>query len=377
MATVASLAVQLVADSSRLDKGLSHAMDRLKSFSRVAIGVLGVGSIAGMIRAQVNLGDQLAKTATRTRLSVEALSRLKYAGDLADVSLESISKAAIRLNRALGDGTEATREAVAGLGLDFEDLIKMSADDRFIKVVGAIGAMANGLTQAAIGSELLGRGFADLLPLAEKGEAGIRAAGEASDKAGQTMSTTLAQGSARANDAMELLGKVGGRIGNQLIEEFIEPVAQALENAEVQISNFIEWLSRWTKTFFNFAGTGLGAAMALMQGDMETARALHESHQARRDAIWNPPKPQDAADKSGAMWGTMTRDGQTIAVPPPMAAVMAAAEDRTPRWDTLQSSRGPMSPFTANAADASLTQTNQLLRSIDTHLTQGVPARAQ
>jgi hypothetical protein len=322
MATIASLAVQLVANSDQLEKGLAGAMGKLKRFAGTAAALLGVGSIGSMLKGQIDLADSLAKTAQKTGLSVEALSQLKYAGDLADVSLDQLTTAAVRMNKSLGEGSNKTAEALAGLGMSLEDVLAMDPDQRFVAIAGALGQMEDETKQAAIGSELLGRSFAQLLPLFAGGADGVRQVGAEARAAGQVMSTEFAQNAERVNDALTRLGKVGGAVGNTLLSDFIGPLADGLERILPMVQQAVSWLSKATRTvgqqLGGVAAFGAQVAQGNFAGAAEVTRAASEDFRA--------------------IWG----GGDD-------AAALAGKQDAT----------------------------NQILRGIDAHLTQGVPARAQ
>src|SRR5574337_1041845 len=94
--------IEISANDAQLVKGLQSATRRLKAFgdglktigasieqAGLKITALGVGIVGGLLAAARSFsatGDQLDKMATRTGVSVEALSELGYAAQLSGAS---------------------------------------------------------------------------------------------------------------------------------------------------------------------------------------------------------------------------------------------------------------------------------------------------
>ena len=79
--------VELFADDSKLVRGLRRAEKRLKAFGdrirNFGLKIAGLGTamltpMLGAAKAFSSMGDQVAKMAKRTGLSVEALSELRF-----------------------------------------------------------------------------------------------------------------------------------------------------------------------------------------------------------------------------------------------------------------------------------------------------------
>jgi len=94
--------VELFADDSKLVCGLRRAQKKLKAFGQsirnmgLKIAGLGAAMVAPLLaaaKAFSSMGDQVAKMAKRTGLSVESLSELKFVASQTGTEFESLEMA--------------------------------------------------------------------------------------------------------------------------------------------------------------------------------------------------------------------------------------------------------------------------------------------
>ncbi|MCK4277529.1 MAG: hypothetical protein KAX78_13495 [Phycisphaerae bacterium] len=91
--------VELFADDSRLVRGLRAAERKIKAFGAgirnlglkmAGLGTAVLGPMLGAARAFSSIGDQVAKMAKRTGLSVETLSELRFVASQTGTQFESL-----------------------------------------------------------------------------------------------------------------------------------------------------------------------------------------------------------------------------------------------------------------------------------------------
>lgn len=124
----------------KLTAGLKRARARLRAFgegvTRWGTRIFAVGSAfaaPAVVAAKsfAKMGDQVAKMAKRTGLSVETLSELRFVASQTGTEFESLEMAFRRMQRSIydaGRGLSTARDALADLGLRFEDLDGLSPE---------------------------------------------------------------------------------------------------------------------------------------------------------------------------------------------------------------------------------------------------------
>jgi len=163
--------------------------------------VLGAGTFAGMIKSSIDAADALAKLSSRTGESVDSLSKLQYAGSLADASTEDLQQSLGRLNKVMGESADGSREATAALarfGVKSGDTL----GEAFSKIAERVKNTTDQTRIASALNDVLGRSFDKLLPLLKGGAAGLKDAGDEAERLGVVMDTKTSQAAERFNDNM-------------------------------------------------------------------------------------------------------------------------------------------------------------------------------
>lgn len=144
MATIGSLAVNIVAKTDKFLSGLNNARNMLGKFRTgitLASSLVSAG-IGGMLRKFESTGSQLNDLSAATGIAVENLSFLKYAAEQSGAGIEAITK--------------ASRELQAK-GID---------PNQFIEIATAISKIENPTTRALMAFQKFGKkGGAALLPM--------------------------------------------------------------------------------------------------------------------------------------------------------------------------------------------------------------------
>jgi hypothetical protein len=103
--------VELFADDSKLVRGLRRAEKKLKAFGdsirNFGLKLAGLGTamltpMLGAAKAFSSMGDQVAKMAKRTGLSVEALSELRFVASQTGTEFESLEMGFRPMQRRVG-----------------------------------------------------------------------------------------------------------------------------------------------------------------------------------------------------------------------------------------------------------------------------------
>lgn len=198
---IGQLVIKLATSTVELTGGLKKAQEAVGSFvSSVASGmakIAGAASlavVANQIKSAVteatSWAGEMDKMALKTGMTTEALSRLVEAADDVGVGGETVQQAMKFLNKSMGeakDGAGAFRQDFEALGIAYADTVTgklRPSGDVFLDLSDAVQKFGTSGEVLNVMMRLMGRGFQEIVPLAEKGSVWIRQAGESADKAG-------------------------------------------------------------------------------------------------------------------------------------------------------------------------------------------------
>jgi phage-related minor tail protein len=174
-------------------------------------GLLGAAlsfSLLGMAKNLAEAGDKLQKLSVKTGIAVEDLSKLDYAASLSDLSMEDLGAALTKLNRVMGDAANGSKEATDALArFGVAPDSGQTALEVFKQIADRVKATGDETRVASALNDVLGKSFANLIPLLKGGSDGIKSAGDELAKFGGVMTGDLAKASEDFNDNMTKIGK--------------------------------------------------------------------------------------------------------------------------------------------------------------------------
>jgi len=236
--------------SDRLGVGLARARRRLRAFGAAVTGIglktaaIGASMMAPLLlaaRSFAKMGDDLAKMAKRTGLSVEALSELQYAAKISGANLEGLEKVVRRMQRSiydLGRDLSTQVDGFADLGLTYKDLAGLKPEAQFMKIAEAISRVPDPTRKAALAMALFGRSGTQLLPLFNTGAKGIAKLRAEAHRLGITLSAEDAAAAEEFTDKMTVMWMTVKRatfaIGKELapvLGDFAQQISQALRGS--------------------------------------------------------------------------------------------------------------------------------------------------
>jgi hypothetical protein len=170
-AVIGALRVILGLDSADFESGVKRATQKTNEIDSAMSKVGKVIAGAFTVGAVVNFGEKIFDAASRIHdmsaavgFSAEAFQRNKFAVEQSGGSVETFSRAAQKLNAALGDGNKSTVAALKAAGLEFESIRNMKPEQAWTAVTNAVGKIEDPLTRAHVAQELFGKGAVELLP---------------------------------------------------------------------------------------------------------------------------------------------------------------------------------------------------------------------
>ena len=212
--------VEIFVDKNPLIRGLRSAEKSLHSWGATVsslgrktmfAGAAIVGALAGASVKAAAMGDNLSDMASKTGMSVEALSGLGYVASQTEGSIEDVAKGIRVMQKnlfAAGGGIKSAAKALGQLGLTAKDLKDMSPDQQFIELADRIGSLKNPTDRAALAMKIFGKAGTELLPMFAKGKGGINALIEEAKRLGLIMSTEDANAAAVFHDELKKLSAV-------------------------------------------------------------------------------------------------------------------------------------------------------------------------
>jgi hypothetical protein len=181
-------------------------------------------SYANSLRSTI---DATAKLAARTGISVEALQGFQVAAELSGV--QNLESAIQRLTISIGDagaGVKGPRDALAKLGLSFDEISKLKPEDQFRAVAAAFQGVGTQAEKAAVAADLFGRSGVELLPLFASNLAQIEAR---AGRLGIVLGSDQTAAIERMNDSLLLVRKTLDGILGQVLANIADVVTAISE----------------------------------------------------------------------------------------------------------------------------------------------------
>ncbi len=271
--------VELFADDSKLVRGLRRAEKKIKAFGssirNMGLKMAGLGAailapLLGAAKAFSSMGDQIAKMAKRTGLSVEALSELKFVASQTGTSIEALETGFRRMQRSIydaGRGLSTQTDALADLGLAYKDLKDLAPEEQFKLMAEAISRIEDPTRKAALAQALFGRAGTMMLPMMAKGAKGIEQLQKEARRLGLTMSSEDAAAAEEFTDTLDALWKVVKmgvfRVGAALAP-VLKQLAETITDVAMKVSAWIQANRQIIVTVLKVAAAVLAGGIALV-----------------------------------------------------------------------------------------------------------------
>lgn len=279
--SIADLVIKIGADTKDMEAGLSSAQVKLQKLSegakKAGIGLMAVGTaITGLgiaaVKSYAETGDALSKMATRTGISAQALSELKYAAQMSGSSIEDLETSVKRMQMFMVDATEGSAlatDTLDKLGLKLTDLQGLNQEDQFLKLSYALADVDDAGQRASLAFDLFGKSGTDLLPMFADGSAALAGLRQEANDLGVTMDDVSANKAAELGDSIEDLKFTFDGMKVQIGEALAPAVINLANSLTEQLKPAIAWLSEHpeaTEAFvkFGLAFIGVGGLLLII-----------------------------------------------------------------------------------------------------------------
>jgi hypothetical protein len=236
-------------------KGIGVAMGA----ALAAIGTAAVGAGKALVDMSVNsaaYADEILTLSTVTGMSTDSLQAYKYAAELVDVSLDTLTGSMARNVRSMSSARKGTGEiadAYRRLGVSVTDMSGNLRDSETVywETIDALGKVSNETERDALAMQIFGKSAQELNPLIAQGSAGIAELTEEAKRMGAVMSEDSLNALGKFDDSIQRL-KAGGEAAKNMLGTVLLPQLQILADDGVALlGEFTRGLSEangdWTK----------------------------------------------------------------------------------------------------------------------------------
>lgn len=208
-------------------KGLTAAVG-------AAAAAVGAG-VAAMAKATQDAGkyaDEINTLSQTTHMSTEELQEYKYAAELVDVSLDTLTGSMAKNVKSMANaqaGSAKYADAYKKLGVSVTDAHGNLRDGETVywEAIDALGKIQNETERDAIAMQLFGKSARDLNPLINKGSKGIKALREEARRMGVVMSKDSLNALGEFDDTLQRL-KGGASAAKNAIGLILLPQLKSL-----------------------------------------------------------------------------------------------------------------------------------------------------
>lgn len=292
----------------RSERELSKRTARMKQVATAAGAAIGTALAAGAttaavaVKKSIDQMDELSKAAQKVQLPTEEMSKLAYAGELADVALSDLTATLGRQAKAQAEALDANSEQAKvfrALGISVTDTSGKLRNgmEVFQDFADAYKRHAGSQEILAAGMKIYGKNFQQLIPLLKDGSQGLRDAGDEAERFGRVISTEAGQQAEQFNDNLTrmqgMLTGVANAVATELLPDMTALQEQFIGNTTeggkfVDVASDIADMLRGLATVahivssaFEVVGTGIAtvvaqghAAAKFLTGDMRGAYEL-------------------------------------------------------------------------------------------------------
>lgn len=358
MAALGDLVVNLTANTSKFQRGMSQAQDTV---NKMAAATAAMGAAA--VYRLASVGDMFDKMSKRTGIAVEELSRFKFAAEQSGSSLGTVERSLQRMSALLLNadrGLSTAKDTMAELGIQSASLAGSSQTQRFQAFADAIAQIEDPGRRSAMAMQVFGRSGTELLPLIAEGADGFAKLAAESDALRNTVTRTESIIGADLTDAFNRV-KVAG-------DGLFRSIGTKLGPSVIRLANVMAELLATASQFSGtivFLGTALVTAALSMKALTIASIAYKKAAQAAQAA----GGPKGWAILAGSI---VAASAATWLLSGSNDALAKSAEDAGKEIATVQASidgieESAASAEQATAALATATSTlDQQLRKLET-----------
>lgn len=276
MSTVAELLVKIGVDVDDFEKKIGGVGQRTKdigkNISDVGAGMtkwvtgpiaLVGGSMLALASKTGDYADRILDLKEITGMSTDAIQEWQHVAGIAGVSTEAMTQASEQLTKqmsALAAGGNRQSEALADLGIAYEELEAATPDQRMEMLTKALADIEDPAKRAQIGTDLLKGSWDDIAPIVGMGADAIEEAKNQAHDMGAIMGEDALKDANDFRIEMQALKDEALAMGRNLATDIIPVLRDHLlpvikEHIIPAIKTFVGWIADITKRFGELSPT--------------------------------------------------------------------------------------------------------------------------
>lgn len=211
-----------------------------------ALSAIGTGILVMATKAAAG-ADEILRMANTYSLTTDKIQELKYAAELVDVPLDTMTSSFSRLTMSMGEAKKEGSEQralfdelkVSIFGVDGQ---LRTTNEVWLESIDALGRINNQAERDRISLKLFGKSAADLNPLIVAGSAALKQFGIEAHTSGSVVDTELLVAAAKLDDALNRIKSTAGAVVMKLGAQFapgVEAVVNVVAGYMTRFSNLI------------------------------------------------------------------------------------------------------------------------------------------
>jgi hypothetical protein len=225
-------------DTDKKAGGVGATLGKMGSFAVKAGAAIGTAAVAGgaamfaLANKTADAADVIDKLSERTGINREELQRWQYAAGQSGADVEKLEVGIKKLSDQMDgavQGNEKAAEAFGKIGISMDDLKNKSQEEIFSTVMAELADMEQGAARNALGNDLLGKSYTEMLPLLNAGSQGMADLKNNADKLGIVMSEEAVIANVKFGDSLSDVKQAFGGIFMRISNDFLPVLNQSLD----------------------------------------------------------------------------------------------------------------------------------------------------
>ena len=204
-----------------------------------AVSVAATAATAAMVASSLKSIDALAKTSDKLGIAISDLQALRQAAELTGVGTSTLDMSLQRMTRRLSEaaqGTGEAQDALKELNLDALALAKLTPDEQFREIAGAMKQVGSQSDRVRLAFKLFDSEGAALVNTLALGKSGLQEIGDEMDALGASITRVDAAKVEAANDAMLRVATAAGAVSDRLTIELASSITAVANQMVAEFS---------------------------------------------------------------------------------------------------------------------------------------------
>jgi lambda family phage tail tape measure protein len=208
----------------------------------MAAGVLSVAGAVTMLSKALDTMDQLDEMSEKTGISVEALSKLRFAGESVGTTTEQLGTGLKHLAKLMGEAAGGSDEAASvfkTMGVSFKDASgNLRSTDKVLEdMAERFSGWQDGPEKAALAMKALGKSGMDMIPVLNLGKQGLSDSADEAARLGVNLGGDTAKAAADFNDNMKKLGLTAEAASMSIMSQLLPSIMEISQELLAGIKN--------------------------------------------------------------------------------------------------------------------------------------------